>query len=62
MVSDVVQTKIYNFIYTVWTKMTMLACSLADGVLADTILISTRPLLPLTNIRKVRGPRKRHRN
>ena len=35
--------------------MRSLACSLADGVLADAILISTRsPFLP-TNIRKGRG-------
>ena len=38
--------------------MTSLACSLADGVLADAILISPRPLIPPTNIMKVRGPRK----
>ena len=35
--------------------MWSLACSLADGVPADAILISPRPLLPPTNIRKGRG-------
>ena len=39
---------IFGFSYTVWTKMTSLACSLTDGVLADAILISPRPLLPPT--------------
>ena len=38
--------------------MTSLACSLADAVLADAILISPHPPLPPTNIRKVRGPQK----
>ena len=38
--------------------MTSLACSLADGELADAILISPRPLLPPTNTRKVKDPRK----
>ena len=30
---------------TVWTKMRFLAGSLADGVLADAILIPPRPLI-----------------
>ena len=34
--------------------MRSLAGSLADGVLADTILIPPHPLIPPTNIRKVR--------
>ena len=38
--------------------MTSLACSLADGELADAILTSPRPLLPPTNTRKVKDPRK----
>ena len=47
---------IISFSSTVWTKMTSLGCSLADGVQVDAILISPCPPLPLTNIRKVRGP------
>ena len=39
-----------------------LACSLADGVLADAILISPRPPLLPTNVRKVKGPRKKYGN
>ena len=40
--------------------MRSLAGSLADGVLADAILIPPRPLILLTNIiRMVRGPRKK---
>ena len=35
--------------------MRSLAGSLADGVLADAILVPPRPLIPPTNIRKVRG-------
>ena len=35
--------------------MRSLACSLADGGLADAILISSCPTLPATNIRKGRG-------
>ena len=35
--------------------MRSLSCSLAGGVLADTILI---PPIPLSNIRKVRGHKK----
>ena len=38
--------------------MRSLAGSLADGVLADTILISPRPPIPSTNIRRVRGREK----
>ena len=41
--------------------MRSLAGSLADGVLVDAILIPLRPLIPPTNIRKVRGPRKKLR-
>ena len=40
------------------TKMRPLAGSLADGVLADAILILPRPPIPPTNIKKVRGPQK----
>ena len=40
--------------------MRSLAGSLADGVLADTILIPPRPPIPPTNIRKVKGPRKKY--
>ena len=53
---------IIGFSCTVWTKTMSLACSLADGVLADAILISPLPPLPPTNIRKVRGPRKKYGN
>ena len=35
--------------------MRSLAGSLADGVLADAILILSHPPIPPTNIRKVRG-------
>ena len=47
---------IIGFTCTVWTKMRSLAGSLADGVLADAILIPPRPPIPPTNIRMVRGP------
>ena len=43
----IILPEIYAFIIgfscTVWTKTTSLACSLADGVLADAILISPHP-------------------
>ena len=39
-------------ICTVWTKMTSLAGSLADGVLTDAILIPPLPLILPTKIRK----------
>ena len=42
--------------------MRSLAGSLADGVLADAILIPPRPLILPTNIRIVRGPRKKYGN
>ena len=42
--------------------MRSLAGSLTDGVLADAILIPARPLIPPTNIRMVRGPRKKYGN
>ena len=42
--------------------MRSLAGSLADGVLADTILIPPCPPKPPTNIRKARGPRKNYGN
>ena len=45
-------------LYTVWTKMRSLAGSLADGVLADAILIPPNPPILPTNIRKVRGRQK----
>ena len=38
--------------------MRSLADSLADGVLADAVLIPSHPPMPPTNIRKVRGPQK----
>ena len=38
--------------------MRSLTGSLADGVLADAILIPPRPTIPPTNIRKVMGRRK----
>ena len=53
---------IIGFSCTVWTKMRYLAGSLADGVQADTILNFSRPPVPPTNIRKVRGPRKSTEN
>ena len=63
---DDILPEIYAFIdgfsSTVWTKIMSLAGSLADGALADTILIPSRPPLPSTNIRKVRGPRKKYGN
>ena len=49
---------IIGFSCTVWTKMRSLAGSLADGVLADAILIPTRPPIPPTTIRKGRGHQK----
>ena len=42
--------------------MWSLACSLADGVLANAILIPPHPTIPPTNIRKVRSPRKKYGN
>ena len=51
---------IISFSCTVWTKTRSLACSFADGVLADAILISLHPTLPPTNIRKERGRRKKY--
>ena len=42
--------------------MRSLAGSVADGVLADTILIPPYPLIPLTNTRKVRCRRKKYEN
>ena len=42
--------------------MRSLACSLADGVLADAIIISPCPPLLPTNIRKGRGRRKKYGN
>ena len=51
-----------GFSCTVWTKMRSLTGSLADGVLADAFLIPPHsPILP-TNIRKVKGHRKKYRN
>ena len=46
---------IIGFSFTLGTKMRSLASSLADGVLADVILILTRTPIPPTNIKKVRG-------
>ena len=40
---------IIGFSCTVWIKMRSLAGSLADGELADTILIPPRPPIPPTN-------------
>ena len=42
--------------------MRYLAGSLADGVLADAILIPPCPPIPPTNIRKGRGRRKKYGN
>ena len=42
--------------------MMSLACTLADGVLADAILISPHPPLLPTNISKGRGHRKNYGN
>ena len=53
---------IIDFNCTVWTKMRSLAGSLADGVLTDAILILPCPPIPPTNIRKVRGLRKKYGN
>ena len=53
---------IIGFSCTVWTKMRPLAGPLADGVLVDALLIPSRTPLPPTNIRKVRGPRKKYGN
>ena len=50
-------TFINGFSCTVWTKMRSLVGTLADGVLADAILIPTHPPIPPTNIRKGRGCR-----
>ena len=59
---DTILAEIFAFIngfsYTVWTKMRSLAGSLADGVLADAILIPPCPPIPPTNIRKVRSVHK----
>ena len=46
---------IIGFSCTVWTKAMSLACSLADGVLTDAILIPLRPPISPTTIMKVRG-------
>ena len=64
---DTILHEIYAFIInclscTVWTKMRSLAGSLADGVLADAILISPCSPIPPTNIRMVRGPRQKTGN
>ena len=53
---------IIGFSCTVWTKTRSLAGLLADGVLADAILITPFPPIPPTNIRIVRGPRKKYGN
>ena len=42
--------------------MRSLADSLADGMLPDAILIPPRQPIPPTNIRKVRGSRKKYGN
>ena len=44
------------------TKMRSLAGSLADGVLADAILILPCPPIPHTNIMKVKGSSKKYGN
>ena len=46
---------IIGFSCTVRTKMKSLSSSLADGVLADAILITPRPPILPTNTRKGRG-------
>ena len=53
---------IIGFSFTVWTKMRLLSGSLADGVLADAILIPPCPPIPPTNLKNVRGPRKKYGN
>ena len=53
---------IIGFSCTVWTKMRSLVGLLADGVLADAILIPPSPSKLPTNIRMVRGPRKKYGN
>ena len=42
--------------------MRSLAGSLADGVLADAILFPSRPPIPPTNIRNVKGHGKKYGN
>ena len=58
---DNILPEIYAFIIgfscTVWTKMRSWVGSLADGVLADAILIPPCPPILPTNIRRVRGCR-----
>ena len=54
-------TVIIDFNCTVWTKMRSLDGSLADGVLADAILIPPLPLILPTNIRKGRVSSKKVR-
>ena len=51
-----------GFSSTMCTKMGSWIGYLADGVLADAILIPPRPAIPPTNIRKVKGPRKNNGN
>ena len=53
---------IIGFSCTVWTKMRSLAGLLADGMLADAILIPLRPPIPPTNITKGRCRRKMYGN
>ena len=53
---------IMNLSCTMWTKMRSLAGSLTDAVVAEATLISPRPLIPLTNTRKVRGRRMKYGN
>ena len=52
---------IIGFSCTMWTKLRFLASSLADGVLADDILIPPCPPILPTYIRMVRGPRNKYR-
>ena len=49
------------FSNTVWTNLRSLAVSLVYGVLPDTILIPPSPPIQPTNIRKVRGMKKKLR-
>ena len=48
-------TFIIGFSCTVWTKMRSLTGSLADGVLADAILIPSRPPIPPPNYKEGKG-------
>ena len=48
--------KVSGVMFPVLASVYVSASAVADGVLADAILIISRPPIPPTNIRKVRGP------